>query len=127
MKLERGMYVRTNDGIIAKNYGEFSNNAIVNGVFIKQNHTKWIYKNRITKVSHNIIDLIEIGDYVNGKEVIALRKDISKRDIHPSSKNCNIFILYSVSQGWYFGIKDEDIKSIVTKEQFSQMEYRVGE
>ena len=65
-------------------------------------------KDEIIKHSYNIIDLIEVGDYVNGFYVI--NKPFNQR-IHTEFDD-------------FF---EEDIKSIVTKEQFSQMEYKVGE
>ena len=62
----------------------------------------------VIKSSPNIIDLIDIGDYVNGYYVI--NKPFNQR-IHTE----------------FDDFLEEDIKSIVTKEQFSQMEYRIGE
>lgn len=67
------------------------------------------------KPSPNIIDLIEVGDYVNGFKV----DEIDEKGIYN----------YNSYDGWGANIAscNEDIKSIVTKEQFSQMEYRIGE
>lgn len=62
----------------------------------------------IIKCSSNIIDLIEVGDYVNGFYVI--NKPFNQR-IHTEFDD-------------FF---EEDIKSIVTKEQFESMEYKVKE
>ena len=67
----------------------------------------------IIKSSPNIIDLIEVGDYVNGVEV----KDID--DEWVTMSDTKIPILKSIANGL--------IKSIVTKEQFSCMEYKIGE
>ena len=63
-------------------------------------------KEEIIKSSPNIIDLIEVGDYVNGYEV--------------TSKDQ--FLGFG-NHDWYM-INDE-IKSIVTKEQFKSMEYKL--
>lgn len=66
------------------------------------------------KASFNIIDLIEVGDYVNGLKVI----DIVENDIYISD-------FYAES---YIGIvKVKDIKSIITHEQMEQMAYKVEE
>ena len=78
-----------------------------------------ILKEEIIKSSPNIIDLIEVGDYVNG-----VRVDFTNIDNKLSYEDKCI--------GFYDGDGDitlfeNDIKSIVTKEQFSQMEYKVGE
>ena len=67
-----------------------------------------ITEEQIIKSSSNIIDLIEVGDYVNGYYVI--NKPFNQR-IHTEFDD-------------FF---EEDIKSIVTKEQFESMEYKVGE
>ena len=77
------------------------------------------------KTSHNIIDLIEVGDYVNGEKVIRIDKD-------PFIKGqINLWTNTTTSNYWgdisLSPIIEKDIKSIVTKEQFSQMEYKVGE
>ena len=78
-----------------------------------------IYKTMIVKSSPNIIDLIEVGDYVNGKKVIDTYTDY----IFDYSEEFKVVrfsetdILHNVNH----------IKSIVTKEQFEQMQYKVGE
>ena len=61
------------------------------------------------------IDLIETGDYVNGLKV----DEIDEKGIYN----------YNSYDGWRVNIAscNEEIKSIVTSEQFSQMEYRIGE
>lgn len=119
MKLEENMYVRTKNGEIHKiksiddNFLKYENGF---GVPL-------VLGGHIVKASHNIIDLIEVGDYVNGERVIALKKDISERNIHMNSKGNSIFVDYDLSNDWYYGIDDEDIKTIVTKEQFECMKY----
>ena len=109
-----GDYVRTKYGI--KQIYEIDNNKTV-----------WKYKFKlkkqdgdgcidlgcfsdsdVIKSSPNIIDLIEVGDYVNGCPV--LHKENSELV-------CGFLLRY----------KEKDIKAVVTKEQFSQMEYRIGE
>ena len=62
MKLEVGMYVRTKDNGIKKINGLYSK-AIFTDTYIR------IENKDISKASHNIIDLIEVGDYVNGYKV----------------------------------------------------------
>ena len=66
-----------------------------------------IYSEDVIKSSPNIIDLIEVGDYVNG--VIVTQSYIDNiKHIAPEIKENN------------YGIK-----SIVTKEQFSCMDYEI--
>ena len=70
----------------------------------------------IIKSSPNIIDLIEEGDYINGYPVYEI---VEYEDGHNTIvlENDNKQILWT----------DKDIKSIVTKEQFESMEYKVGD
>lgn len=71
------------------------------------------------KSSPNIIDLIEVGDYVNGNRV-----DFTNNNNKLSYENKCI--------GFYDGDGDitlfeKDIKTIVTREMFESMEYKVGD
>ena len=121
--MEVGEYVRLKNGKIIKftrfgtyrthvrkvngyyEYGTFENKAIYSGHY----HYKY---DDIVKHSKNIIDLIEVGDYVNGSEVEEISKDtIWLKDMRDIDK------------------KDakKEIKSIVTKEQFTNMEYKINE
>ena len=70
----------------------------------------------IIKSSPNIIDLIEVGDYVNGYLVTTGNQGVG-----------SIYIAEIDGLGLKKKLYEKDIKSIVTKEQFSQMEYRIGE
>lgn len=71
----------------------------------------------VIKSSPNIIDLIEVGDYVNGYRVI---------DFDYSATDTRIRIWIDTENEINYIFKN-DIKSIVTHEQFSQKEYRIGE
>ena len=65
MEIEVGEYVRTNTGKIDK--------VINNNYYMPQYiecEKDIVYKENISKHSKNIIDLIDIGDYVNGNEVL---------------------------------------------------------
>lgn len=81
-----------------------------------------INKPYIKKHSFNIIDLIEVGDYVNGYKVY----DISTEylvDINKEGKILKIekegFINATITEG------EDDIKSICTREQFENAEYKL--
>lgn len=72
---------------------------------------------RIVKASNNKIELIEVGDYVNGEKV-------GVNGLTNKGKMVNISGL------GYINIKElnnEDIKTIVTKEQFKSCEYKFEE
>lgn len=71
-------------------------------------------KSHIVKASYEILDLIELGDYVNGYEVMAISE----------FKDGSRYIEFDEER---YLCKNYQVKSIVTKEQFSQMEYKIGE
>ena len=74
-----------------------------------------IYKTMIVKSSPNIMSLIEIGDLINKKEVVKI--------IHFEGDTFYRIELF----GGKAIMNKKDIKSIVTKEQFENMEYKIGE
>ena len=122
-----GDYVRTKDGYIAKfirteNYLEYG--EVIETEAYKfdspideyNDEVNWEYaKEIIIKSSPNIIDLIEVGDIVNyeqlnGGVVLNKKEDsIDTWSILPNS------------------LKNEDIKSVITKEQLKNCMYEVGE
>ena len=121
MKLEIGMYIKLDrcQGIrkiidYDKEYNWFELDCDINdryGEYICVIHEN---DSDILKASFNIIDLIEVGDYVNGYYV----EDILKTFINVATgSNC----FQSPT------IYEQDIKSIVTKEEFEQISYKVGE
>lgn len=132
MEIKEGMYARTKSNGIVK-----IDEVIENGVITYEDDfgREWeqqtgrkviryiskdgwncgLDENDVLKASFNIIDLIEVGDYVNG----VLINDI---DVYPSGK----VVGYRNSEDlWEYDFKNNKIKSIVTKEQFSAMEYKV--
>lgn len=70
------------------------------------------------KISENIIDLIEVGDYVNGILVTGKESTLLYTEIKGIDRS-----------GYHIPISQygDGIKSIVTKEQFSSVEYRLEE
>ena len=108
-KLEVGMYVRTDLGEIGKITSVASDDVLGTGEMTFYNSEPYLKGNE-TKASYNIIDLIEVGDYVNGCKVHNIA-------------NCLTIILNNEENiSW---INPSDIKSIVTKEMYSSVEYRV--
>ena len=125
-KLEVGMYVRTKEGNIEKIC------AIENEhIYTDEDYLSWYpSSNAISKASHNIIDLIEVGDYVNGEKVIRIYE---KGECYDGSNYGLITKTIETENDNYETIPHDhlyvgySIKSIVTKEQFESMEYRLGE
>lgn len=120
-------YVRTtNKGI--KRIDNIDNNKTVNK-YLYCIGEDWdgkcygfIKTTEILKHSPNIIDLIEEGDYVNGYKVIDVLENLETGELHlempmdytnPELGDCTIY--------------NKDIKDAVTKEQFNQMKYIVGD
>ena len=106
MKLEVGMYVRTNDGYINKIKKVNQYNVLVDARDLFGEELN-IPNNEIIKASHNIIDLIEVGAIV-----ITPLGEI----IQPYSGNID-------ELKEYWKITNNPIKSIVTKEQFESMKH----
>ena len=80
--------------------------------FIGLTNNESIFEGKILKASFNIIDLIEVGDYVNGEKVTKL----IDRKIYHENLNDPYYDIY---------FENKDIKSIVTKEQFNRCKYVV--
>ena len=107
-----GDYVRTKQGRI----GKISNLTVdySSELILCEESSIPFAKHQIIKSSPNIIDLIEVGDYVNGTIVTKTVLD---------EIECKYIELdYTYNKR---GIREKDIKSIVTHEQFSAMEYKV--
>ena len=128
-KIQVGEYIRTTeDGIIGKvkriELDEIDK-SLKWYVFDKKRYDMniideiYINKPYIKKHSFNIIDLIEVGDYVNGIKIYSLKKGIGYRD-----KEQEVVIINKNFCNCKF-IRTEDIKSIVTKEQFKNIKYEV--
>lgn len=124
MKKEIGEYGRTNLGKIIGKFaflkyqsGKRDKEAVI---LIKDNQVIndfYYFKKgeRIVKHSPNIIDIIECGDYVNGKQV----SNVDKVD------NTN-FIEWTDGDMYKTEIEnDKFIKTIVTKEMMESISYKV--
>ena len=115
--MNTGDYVRTKNGYIGKiyNINEFREPSMMYAIDIPKTDDFVFMGEKDFKSSPNIIDLIEVGDYVNGAFVSRFKTDEN-----------GVQWLYTNNENAY-GYKSDEIKSIVTKEQFESMEYKVGE
>ena len=116
-------YVRTtNKGI--KKIDHIDNNKTVNkylyyiGEDFEGKEYGYIKTTEIVKHSPNIIDLIEEGDYVNGKEILEIKQN---------AESGLRYLMYSYVPMKYYVERRDEIKSIVTKQQFEQVRYIVEE
>lgn len=124
-KIEVGEYVRTNDGIIDK----VKNNDYYMQQYIECEKSLHL-KEKIIKHSKNIIDLIEVGDYVNGEKILDIRKIVEDIEAFKTiySENEIAICVFKDNEGeFYKYLKKEDIEDIVTKEQFNSVKYEIKE
>ena len=108
MKLEVGMYVR-HKPLLSSKYVKINKIKEIeekeNCLHIWLEDKDLITEKYLIKASYNIIDILEVGDYVNNERVEEIWKEIVLvgQECRPISFN--------------------NIKSIVTKEQFESMKY----
>ena len=108
MKLEVGMYARVqelNEVIIVKIL------KVEDDGFNADDNMYYMFS-EVIKASHNIIDLIEIGDYVNGCRVIKINLESPLKYVKCINDNC---------------FEEKEIKTILTKKQFENNCYRIGD
>ena len=124
MKLEENMYVRTRYVNIAKiiNKNDYREPSLKYGVeasYLKD--IMFIGDDDIVKASYNIIDILEVGDYVNGQKVYY---DEELNFLYVQSFDADgEFYQESITKQSFI----DNIKSVITHEQIEQMAYRVGE
>ena len=132
-KIEIGEYVRTNNGIIGKLIKierDDIDTSLKWYVFNDGKNERYINKPYIVKHSKNIIDLLEVGDYVNGhiiNDITNITDDeyeIDEEDDWAVKKG--IYLKCGDEEGCII-IESNNIKSILTKEMYEQNCYRVEE
>lgn len=132
MELKVGMYVRTKEGYIAKLLHYGYNTGISGKIHLFDRQIRDIsdlvyetdnflwdkeLKKYIKNYSYDILDLIEAGDYVNGYKVSLIDCD------YKPFVQCDYPVQNGVTNHYKFYKKS--INSIVTKEQFESMEYKI--
>ena len=113
--IEANEYVRTNSGLIFK-VNEITYDEEYKDYLYKESFLLVDWKENIVKHSKQLIDLIEVGDIVNGMEVLDIHKP---RDLWEP-------IEIRVDSRYTNFILAEDIKTILTKEQYMANCYKVG-
>ena len=125
MKLEVGQFARLKSGYIVKILN-------VKDAWIETD-TRFIvrtFPQDFAKISYNILDILEVGDYVNGYYVSKIwEKDEITHYLNetPIKRKEREIVIQAPSYGGIEILKNKDIKSVVTHEQMEQMEYKVGE
>ena len=126
-KIEVGEYGRTNFGKIIKfawledSEGETIKNKVIliNGNKVSNDFYYFHKEENIVKHSKQLIDLIEVGDFVNGYKVISVDYDVMN-----DTTECIELDLNSNYQYNFISIRQ--IKTILTKEIYMANCYKVG-
>ena len=139
MNIKVGEYIRTEEGHIGKIEKIIENTLeddtkqkeiIIDNIFFNDcgEASGFVYYKDIKKHSFNIIDLIEVGDYVNEYKALEIADSIYKNSkrilIYRNEKEKYERWIYIQEYNGKVHTQD-DIKTIVTKEQFKAMEYEV--
>lgn len=114
MDIKIGEYVRTKSGFIGKVIGRHGGYGLhyeldVNKEIQENFMNSIVHEDNIVKHSKNIIDLIEVGDYVNGKYV---------KEINQYKDGKSIIALIGI-------IDEKNIKTILTHEQYNANCYKI--
>lgn len=119
-EIEVGEYVRTNKGNIGQVIDIFQGHCVAKYHIEFKGNVKvkrqYLSTNTIVKHSKNIIDLIEVGDYVNGYYT---------RKIANYNNELCVFDLNTMQ--WTPLTEIDVFYSIVTHEKFESIEYKVEE
>ena len=97
---------------------------IISAVVYEEDFKEW-FEDEVVKTSYNIIDLVKCGDYVNGLRV-------------EESKYGELYTSYTYMGGdiglqqetyttFLKDYEEDDVYSILTREQFESMSYKVDE
>ena len=108
--IEVGEYIRTiyyNIEKIVKIYKEDTYDIVETDQNVYE--LSWL-ENNILKKSKNIIDLIEVGDYVNGYRVYHM---------------AGHYVSVESLEKYDLCFEEQDIKTIVTREQFKSIQYKL--
>ena len=118
-------YFRTFDGQIFKsiNVSPIKGNEI----YYANGDYTWADISAVDKFSDNPIDLIEVGDYINEEKIIEIRVpevEIISPDEYTADEQITVCIFKCGKGAYYRNIKEEEITSILTHEQYYQHAYR---
>lgn len=119
MKIEVGEWIRSKDGFIGKVQKINYDNMEKSNYYIceKDNVMASNYLENIANHSKQLIDLIEVGDFVNGHKVKAIY-------LNGATKYIKLDNAYKDGQGTR--TYEENIETILTKESYMANCYKVG-
>lgn len=123
MELKKGMYIRSKDKAgnqFIRKIVDLPEDTRYGSIVVDKDihNVLWVSKKNVLKASFNLINLIEVGDYVNRYCVL---------DFETLATGEKAIIVDGlISYGWGQGvIPANEVKDIVTKEQFNACKYVV--
>lgn len=126
--IKKGDYARLNTGQIVRVTGIRENNVNKKAIYYGIYDTDWFDSSGVKNFSKNIIDLIEVGDYVNGEKVTDIDLTyFNGNDRLKEPKKIGVIVGNDKMFKFSYHIKKEEIKSIVTKEQYNSIKYEIKE
>lgn len=123
-KIEVGEYVKTKEGRIAQiksidyeaKIYRFDRIIYINDFRMKEDvlYSNEMFKKLIVKHSKQLIDLIEVGDFVNGMKILHIEDN-------------KLYVEWDNEFDEFTGfLKNKNIETILTKEQYIAISYIVG-
>lgn len=123
MELKKGMYIRSKDKAgnqFIRKIVDLPDDTRYGSIVVDKDihNVLWVSKKNVLKASFNLINLIEVGDYVNRYCVLDFET------LQTGEKA--IIVDGLITYGWGQGvIPANEVKDIVTKEQFEACKYVV--
>nr|DAY64230.1 MAG TPA: hypothetical protein [Caudoviricetes sp.] len=118
-------YVRTEYGYILENTTG-GHGDIIKKLVDGDKHYEFEY-GKIVKSSNTLVAIIEVGDYINGEKIIEIQVpevEIISPDDYTADEQITVCIFKCGKGAYYRHIKEEEITSILTHEQYYQNAYK---
>ena len=126
MEISKGMYIRFNEFISKIGHINISKKGNTYVQFKQPNgllaHTRI---ENIDKASFNLIDLIEVGDYVNGYPVVQIMEAYDTKTKNRIDRTVYIDKPCADVKNGTTPLLNGDVKEVLTKKQFNEMKYVV--
>lgn len=124
--IKKDDYARLNTGEIVKVIGIKENNVNKKAIYYGMYETDWFDSLAVENFSDNIIDLIEIGDYVNHCYVLHTAEEIPREQVNGKNRKCiAINTDRDINNKFGWKLLDLEIREILTKEQYMQNCYKL--
>ena len=126
-----GEKIRCNDGLVGELIRierDDIDTSLKWYVFDDGKNERYVNKPYITKHSFNLIDLLEVGDYVNGEKIIEIQVpeiEIISPDNYTPDDQITVCIFKCGKGAYYRHIKEDEIINILTHQQFEANCYKV--